>query len=297
MGGGSFRLISALGLFAWMLASVAALAAPIDPSAPTTDWTAVSYPTLIPDYVDDQQTGLGESDIVGDLAHPALYISFDDAGTPSTTDGNIGFRVRLGADRPPAGFTHFFGIGLDADLDGALDLFLAVDNSGNPDQLGIFDPGTGANISPDTTSIISTPLVRYTEMTSNYDFSAVDATIDPSATIFDFDSDGENDFFLSFVIPFQDIVDELAAKTSPIVFDENSQFQLVAGTSTQPNALNNDLGGPDGGTSSTQTWEDLGAMSTPLTSSDILPVPEPDTGTLFGLGLIGLAAAMRRRRA
>jgi MYXO-CTERM domain-containing protein len=279
-----------------MLASVAALAAPIDPGSPTTDWTAVSYPTLIPDYSDDQQTGLGESDIVGDLTHPALYIGFDDAGTPSATDGNLGFRVRLGADRPPSGFSHFFGIGLDADLDGALDLFLAVDNSGNPDQLGIFDPGTGANTSPDTTSIVSTPLVSYSEMTSNYDFSAVDGTIDPLATTFDFDSDGENDYFLSFAIPFQDIVDELAAKTVSIVFTEDSEFRLVAGTSTQPNALNNDLGGPDGGTNSVETWEDLGAMSTTFAPADLLPTPEPDTGTLFGLGLIGLAAAKRRRR-
>jgi hypothetical protein len=296
MGGVFLRLSSALGLFAWMLASVAALAAPIDPGSPTTDWTAVSYPTLIPDYVDDQQTGLGESDIIGDVTHPALYISFDDAGTPSATDGNLGFRVRLGADRPPSGFTHFFGIGLDADLDGALDLFLAVDNSGNPDQLGIFDPGTDLNTSPDTTSIVTTPLVSYAEIASNYDFSAVDATIDPAATIFDFDADGETDFFLTFVIPFQDIVNALAAKTIPIPFAEDSEFQLVAGTSTQPNALNNDLGGPDGGTSSAQTWSDLGAMSTTFAPGDLLLTPEPDTAALVGLGLIGLAAAKRRRR-
>lgn len=285
----SVRLFSAVGIFAWMGASAAALAAPIDPGSPTTEWTVVGYPTLIPDYVDDQQTGLAESDIVGDLTHPALYMSFDHAGTPSTTDGNIGFRVRLGADRPPSGFTHFFGIGLDADLDGALDLFLAVDNSGNPDQLGIFDPGTDLNISPDTTSIVSTPLVSYSEMTSNYDFSAVDATIDPTATTFDFDNDGENDYFLSFVIPFQDIVDELVAKG--ITFDDTSEFQLVAGTSTQPNALNQDLGGPDGGTSSTLTWSELGAISEIIVSA-----PEPDTGALVGLGLVALAAARRRRR-
>ena len=92
-------------------------------------------------------------------------------------------------------------------------------------------------------------------------------------------------------------VGALAAKTVPIVFTEDSEFRLVAGTSTQPNALNNDLGGPDGGTNSVETWEDLGAMSTTFAPADLLPTPEPDTGTLFGLGLIGLAAAKRRRRA
>jgi len=294
MEGISVRLVSALGLLAWMGASAAALAAPIDPGSPTTEWNVIGYPTLIPDYVDDQQTGHPEADIVGDLTHPALYMAFDDGGTPSTTDGNLGFRVRLGADGGPSGFTHFFGIGVDADLDGNLDLFLGVDNAGNRTDLGIFDPGDNVNTSPDTTSIVTIPLVSWDwEVVAGvYDFSAVDATIDPPATTFDFDNDTNNDYFLSFVIPFQNIVDELVGKG--IAFDEDSQFQLVAGTSTQPNALNQDLGGPDGGTTSTETWENLGAMTTPFSPSMI---PEPDTGALFGLGLIGLAAAKRRRRA
>jgi hypothetical protein len=124
-----------------------------------------------------------------------------------------------------------------------------------------------------------------------YDFSVVDATIDPPATTFDFDNDTNNDYFLSFVISMGDIVNQLGNKG--IAFDEDSQFQLVAGTSTQPNALNQDLGGPDGGTTSTETWEDLGAMTRPFSPS---MTPEPDTGALFGLGLIVLAAAKRRRR-
>jgi hypothetical protein len=287
------RSIATIGLLAFALASAPAQAAPIDVGAPTSDWTAVDYPSLIPDYSDDQQTGLNESDIVGNSTDPALYIHFDGAGTPSTTDGTFYYRVRVSADSPavnPNGFRHFFAFGLDADLDGALDLFLGVDNSGSTRDIGIFDPGTGLNVSPDTTSIISTPIQRYDELSSNYDFSPVDATIDPTATTFDVDG-ADNDYFLSYAIPFQDIVNALIAKG--IAFDEDSSFQMVAGTSTQANALNQDLGGPDGGTSSTETWAALGAITGVISATNL--APEPSSGALFALGLVILVAAKRQR--
>jgi hypothetical protein len=271
-------------------APTSAPGAPIVPDSPTDLWVPLSYPTLLPDFSDDQRTGLAEADIVGNAIDPSFYTLYDDAGTPSLTDGTIAFRVRLGADRNPPEFSHFFGVGLDADLDGALDLFLAVDNSGNPDQLGIFDPGTGLNTSPSTTTIDSTPLVSYAPDASNYDFSPVDATIDPTATSFDIDNDGYNDYFLTALIPFQDVVDQLAAR-GITGFDEDSSVRYVMGTSTQPNALNQDLGGPDGGTRSSTSWEALGAMSNVYTPSGI-PVPEPGS---FGLVALGLAFLARSR--
>jgi hypothetical protein len=119
------------GLLAWALGAAApGLAAPISPSAPTGDWTGISYPSLIPDYSDDQQTGITEADIVGNTTNAAVYTAFDDGGTPSLTDGNLAFRVRLGDDKNPVGFGNFFAIGIDADADGDLDLFLGVNNSG-----------------------------------------------------------------------------------------------------------------------------------------------------------------------
>lgn len=273
-----------------LLVAGAATAAPIDPDAPTGDWTAVSYPSLLPDYSDDQQTGIPEADIVGDDTTPALYMHFDHNDTVLATDGTLSFRVRVGADKNPPGFNQFFAIGIDADLDGALDLFLGVDNGGSSDQIGIFDAGGGLNISPDTTSIVSTPLYSYTETLANYDFSPVDGTIDPGAPT-DLDGDGDTDYLLSFSVPFQDVVNALAAQG--ISFDDTQPYTLVAGTSTQPNALNQDLGGPDGGTDSSQSWADLGAVSdvtTPLAA-----VPEPNTGTLLSLGLVAVAALKRRR--
>ncbi len=277
-----------LGLFAHSAAAV-----PIDPSSSTVGWTPISYPSLLPDFSDDQRTGITESDIVGDASNPAFYFRFDDAGTPSTTDGAIGFRVRIGADKNPSGFDHFMGVGVDANQDGALDLFLAVDNSGNPDQLGIFDAGSGSNTSPSTTTIVSSPLFSYAPSASNYGFGAVNAAIDPPATTFDIDADGDTDYFLTFVVLFADVVSALSAQGIS-GFGDSAAMRFVIGSSTQPNALNQDLGGPNGGTSSTQTWAALGAISNSLTAAGgFLPVPEPDSAALVSLGLLALAGHAR----
>ena len=272
------------------------LAAPIDPGSSTTGWTPVEYPSLLPDFSDDQRTGIPEADLVGDTSNPAFYFRFDDAGTPGATDGAIGFRARIGADKNPSGFDHFIGIGFDANLDGALDLFLAVENSGNPDRVGIFDAGTGANTSPSTTSINSSPLFSYALSVSNFNFSPVDAVIDPAATSFDLDADGDTDHFVTFVVPFADVISALAAQ-GITGFDDTSAMRFVVGSSTQANALNQDLGGPNGGTSSTQTWSALGALSNSASASGgFAPVPEPGTGSLMALGVASLAVARRRRR-
>ena len=280
---------------ALVLVALPAGAATIDPASPTTGWTEISYPLLLPDYSDDQRTGISEADIVGDAGNPAFYTAFDDAGTPSTTDGNIAFRVRIGADKNPSGFSQFMGVGLDADLDGAIDLFLAVENSGNPDRVAIYDTGTGANTSPDTTSIDSSYLFSYSLSVANYDFQAVTATSDPTATSFDVDGDGDTDHFLTWVVPFADVLTALAAQSITGI-DEDSTLRYVLGSSTQSNSLNQDLGGPNGGTNSTDTWEVLGAISNPISASGTpVSTPEPDTAALLSLGLVALAVHRRKR--
>ena len=292
----AFPRLRALGALCGLLASAAG-AAPIDPGSSTTLWIPVQYPTLLPDFADDQRTGIPEADLVGDASNPAFYFRFDDAGTPSLTDGAIAFRARVGADKNPAGFDHFIGVGIDANNDNALDLFLAVENSGNPDRVGIYDAGSGANTSPSSTTINSTPLFSYALSVSNFNFGPVNATIDPPATSFDLDVDGETDYFVSFVIPFADVVSALAAQGIG-GFDDTDTMRFVVGSSTQANALNQDLGGPNGGTTSTSTWAALGAISNNASASGgFVPAPEPGTGVLLGLALASLAAERRRRRA
>lgn len=267
----------------WLPATAAA--APIVMNGPTTAWTAVGFTGAAPDWADDQGTGHAEADIVGDLSHPAFYTAFDDAGTSSLTDGMLGFRIRLGADQNPPGFGHVAAVGIDANLDGALDVFVLVRNSGNPNRIAIYNAGSGANTSPSTTSISGTGL-EYAETASNYDWSPVTVTIDPSATLLDVDGDGAVDRFLSFAVPLQDLVNRLALLGISGV-DQNTPLQYVIGTSTQANALNQDLGGPNGGTNSSSTWAVLGATSLVYSASPT-PVPEPGTAFLLGAGLLGL---------
>jgi hypothetical protein len=281
------QLLRVVGLAVWLCLSTRAGAVPIVPSGPTTDWTPIFYPSATPDAGDDQSTGVDEADIVGDLTHAALYAAFDNAGTPLATDGNLGFRVRIGSEQNPPGFSQVLAIGIDADANPDIDLFLLVDNQGQ-NRIAIFDPGAGANTAPNNTTISSTG-TTYAEAAGNYDWSPVDGTIDPLASSFDVDADGQTDYFLSFVVPFQDVVDALAANGVAGV-DQSTALGFVVGTSTQANSFNQDLAGPPGGVNSSSGWGVLGAVSSPTAPS---AMPEPDSAALLGLGLVALAWARR----
>ena len=273
------------------LAALAAGAAVIDPSSSTTSWTPVIYPTT-PDAPGDHGTGDPEGDIVGDGSNAALYTAFDDAGTPSTTDGNIGFRIRLSGDSNPPGWENFVTVGLDAGEDALndIDIYLGVDGQGSGDNVGIYDPGTGANTSPSTTTLSSVPSLSWALTATNFDWSPVDNTIDPGVTNTDFGAEG-NDFFLSFIVPFDDIVAQLLL--DGISVDETTAFRYVMGTGTQPNSLNQDVGASSGGWSDSTTWDVLGAISNALSP---VSVPEPSPLSLVLLGLILLSAGARRQR-
>jgi hypothetical protein len=285
--------VASLALAAGLGLPAAALGAPIVMNSPTTSWTTVLYSAGGPDWSNDQGTGQDEADIVGNLAHPAFYTAFDDAGASSLTDGMLGFRIRLGEDQNPAGFGKIAAVGIDANLDGALDVYVMVRNSGGPNRIAIFNAGPTANTSPATTSISSTG-PTYIQTALNYDWSAVTATIDPSATIYDVDGDTNVDHFLSFAVPLQDLVNQLALLGITGV-NQDTPFQYVIGTSTNAGTLNQDISGPNDGTTSTSTWAILGATTLGYSAAG-MQVPEPGTAFLMGLGLLGIGIRSRFTR-
>jgi hypothetical protein len=275
----------------FLASALPAAATVVDLTAPTTSWTPIQYSNNNPDPSADQQTGSPEGDIIGNAAHPSAYTMFGDGNTPSLTDCMLAFRIRLGADTNPSGFKTALFVGIDANSDGKLDLFLGVNNSGSADTVGIWNPGAGANVSPSTTTMDSTPLVSYTPTASNYYWSAVTTTNDPSVgSETDLDGSG-TDFFLGFAIPFSDIVAQLAA--AGIAFDENSTLTYVIATATQANSLNQDLNGVAGSVNSSLTWSQLGVLSNPMTASGLAAVPEINPALWVGLLLVAVAAQRR----
>jgi hypothetical protein len=288
--GGTFKaILLALGIAA---ASLPANATLVDLGAPTTSWTPIIYSNNNPDPSNDQQTGSTEGDIVGNSAHPSVYTMFGDAGTPSLTDGTLGFRIRLGEDSAPGGFKTALFIYIDANADGKIDLFLGVNNSGSADSIGIWGAGADLNISPSTTSISSTPLVSYTPDTSNYYWSQVTTANDPSVgSATDLDGGLRPDFFLGFSIPFADIVNQLSL-LGISGFNQDSTLSYVVATATQANSLNQDLNGVDKNFNGALTWSQLGVMSNPMSPAGMAVVPEVN-GMAWIFLLFGAVAAQR----
>lgn len=259
----------------------------------TSFWSPITYGTNTPDPILDYSPQ-PSADLIGDANHPAFYSQFDDAGTSDLTDGTLAFRVRLNKVKnyKKMTFNYNLFVGLDANLDGALDLFVGVDNSPNGNiLLAMWSPGTGANTGPSTTSIVSPPQLTFAEALGvNYDFSLVDATIDPDAISYDIDGGGKTDVFLSFSFDFNDVVTLLNAKG--ISIDQNTGINYVMATSNQDNALNKDLNGVDGGTTSTLTFNELGATSDTFSATGDA-VPEPAVMALLLAGCFSILIGRR----
>jgi hypothetical protein len=274
-----FLLVTALALN-----SIAAL----DINSATTNWNIISYTGHYPDYFNDQQTGQYDSDIVGTNNAAAFYSKFDDAGTSSLTDGTLAFRVRMSGSSKTYWENTLF-IGMDANLDGAIDLFAGLYKN---NTVNLYYPGNGLNISPNTTTISSPFYSTAAVSGNNYSFVVVDSSIafgEPTDT----DSNSHTDYFVSFSIDFSLIISALTSTN--IIIDQNTPMMFLAATATQQNSLNQDLNGAPKITQAngSSTWQQLGAASIP-TSSTGLAVPEPNVVGMLAIGALAIRFARRK---
>ena len=270
--------------------------AQINVTSPTTEWTTILYPGTFSDYPLDVQATSIDLDIVGDGDNPGFYSRFDNGGTDTLgTDGWLGFRLRLAGDQSPLGFSGQAWVGADVDGNGSLDIFIGT----NASTISIHDAGTGANTSPSTTSIESTAVWSTAATADLYDWSPVSVSLDPPITHFDIDNDNkpDTDHFLTFVVPFAELVAAVETLTGLTAFNDASSLAYVAATASQGQTLNSDLNAVDGGVNSSISWTDLGGI-TPTLGVDGEPyaVPEPSLAALLlGLASLGIFVVRKRR--
>jgi large repetitive protein len=270
-----------------------------DPRSPTTQWTPVLYEYQdLADPSGDQPAGNAELDIVGNTLQSSLYLQYDNAGPGNGTDGSLGFRLRIGADAYPQGYSFAAFVGLDANLDGKPDLFIGVNNLGCGDFIGIWSPGPGRNTSPKTTTLAGQPLFSYGETTALYGLTSVSPATDPSTQSCDLNRDHRTDQFLSFFVPFSDVLSALDSLGFDS-FTASTPVAFLAATATHGNLLDGDLNGVFGGTNSRPSWSQLGAFSQVCTLDNLAPVPEPSAAALLCLGgsLARFRLLKRSRRA
>ncbi|MEY4190449.1 MAG: hypothetical protein RIR17_1185, partial [Planctomycetota bacterium] len=252
----------------------------------STGWTPIMIGAT-KDYPNDSQAGAADTDIIGDATHGSLYTAFDDNNTASTADDTLVFRMRI---NNPTSTTNFAGVaivGMDANLDGRVDIFMSVDGRSNGQAIRLFDPGTGLNNSPSTTSTSPLPIGFlpnngvYSFSASNYSVDAVSSTSDPNwngqTDGLNGYTDGKNDTFISWRLPIADIATVLA-KPSPVDragnygprgvtgiagFNKDTIVQYVNFTQTQTGPINGDLNGAPRNYDGTFTFSSLGVTTTP----------------------------------
>ncbi len=288
-----FHVLASLLVFI-ILSHAPVVRAQILPGSPTTVWTPIIVDGPADPY-GDSQSRRNDVEIIGDGGpHHALYRAFY-GGTEGENflDAEIGFRFRMsGTQGNSSDFGGKAWVGMDVTGDGVLDYFIGLDMSGNRSEITINAAGGDLNISPSTTSIDSNALWTTAATALNYRWEPVTAGPggnDPSAVTNDLDGNGRVDHFLSFKLPFPELV--TVVQTLVPGFDTQSPVGYIAGTATQGNTINADLNGVDGGNNSTRTWQELGAMTEPTA------IPEPRHAAVFLAITALLAGCLRGRRA
>jgi hypothetical protein len=295
-----------LGMAVWLTTQFAVVdvSAAVD-IAGADGWVTIMY-GVGKDPQGDSQAGAADTDIVGDANHGSFYVAFDDGGTASPADDYLYFRLRIDN---PTGLADFRGVavvGMDANLDGRIDIFMSIDARSNGNVIRLLDPGTGENISPNTTTTAPLPGgwlpsngVYPFQVGTNFAVSAVSAATDPHWDgNNDIGGDGKVDAFVSWRVPMSDLAIVLAI---PSPMDKNGNYgprgpggipgftadtlvRYVSFTQTQTGPINGDLNGVGRSYDKNSTFADLGTYTEPMSpanpvsASDFVRISQPISG-------------------
>jgi hypothetical protein len=285
----SFRFRTAFGVFcgclmALVCSSVANGQVSVTDTAGWNPWIKPDG-TWLADPVADQQTGQGADDFVGSATVAGFL---QKAGVLGGADSFL-FRARM--DKYDSkGFGGNWINGMDLDGDGDVDFFMRMKDASGGVTLAFALPGTGLNISPNTTTIGSwTGSITLTATTYNYQQVTTDQF---NAT---------PDAYVTFGVSFANLQNAVQTYLGPTVpafatyaVNYNTRISFIASTSTQGNALNQDLYGTSGNTSSTLTWAELGASTAFANPMGV--IPEPATYLQIGVMLLTAGVVIWRRR-
>lgn len=255
----------------------------------TSGWNAWTTSTgvAMTDTLGDQQTGQGQDDFVGDFKQQAGYIGAE-------TTKSIMWQTQM-AKYDSKGFNGRIELGMDLTNDGGLDLIMMVTDKNGVQDITFATPGTGANNSPSTSSwgnFNTTGVLSLTSSTYNY------STVPTTATSY-----GSNtNAYVTFAISYTNLQAAIRAYAgtafSSFVVTDLTSMSFVAFTTTQGNAINQDLFGTSGNINSASTFSSLGAGTSYIRPGGG-PIPEPaaffQLGGLLGVGALGFFLRRRPR--
>jgi hypothetical protein len=250
---------------------------------------------ILKDATYDQQTGQGADDFVGDATNGyyGFYYKFGQIGGVDS----LVFRFRLnllGISQGSPKFTGNIRLGVDGDGDGNVDLFFGVSTTQGQTPEIVFQNPTGtaldANTSPNT-SALGTVYGSIATTTSNYYYSEV---TDGSSYHTNKVNVPNTDAFLTFALPFSTFKTYLEAQLTAKTITLQTYLRFVAFSSTQGNAVNQDVYGSTGiGT----VRYDQGGGFTNFYNANGNVIPEASTVVqMIAFGLSGLGVVVWRRK-